>query len=216
MQVGGLDAFSLREVFLSIRTPVEALDFFTVSGPFRDRDRKGELHTSLTWDDFQRWQRLICIVITKGILPRESIETAPRTFARRFAVPDDLRPLLSEMSVRENRALTMFPSQINIRTNDGDASDRRPFLWVEIIVNSLLEAVLATIYVDNLRGANYRLCALVDCSKVFEAKLKRKEYCCHDCAHKALVRRGRAEKEKAAKNRLNTSKSSSKPIKKGK
>jgi hypothetical protein len=45
------DAFAIRDNFLKIKTPSEALDFLSQTGQF------SPLHFNLTWSEFQRWRR---------------------------------------------------------------------------------------------------------------------------------------------------------------
>ncbi len=72
-------------------------------------------------------------------------------------------------------------------------------LYAQVATASALDAIIATIYVDNLRGLQTRLCALEDCDVIFEIATKHgKQYCCNYHAHLASVRRnaGRAKKKK--------------------
>jgi hypothetical protein len=191
---GGVDAFSLRDAFLTVKTPGEALDFLALGGAFRDDDADGNLRDSMTWRDFQRWQEIVRIVLTRGALPLEQVSESEESVCVRYAVPDDLCHILSDLSSEERGWLFMFPTQIAIRADRRPrVNDERPRLCAEVIVDSILEAILAAVYIDGLRGVNYRLCALPDCSEVYEVFSKHERvYCSQACAHKASVRKRRA------------------------
>ena len=194
---GGVDAYSLRDAFLTIKTPGEALDFLALGGPFRDYDADDKLRDSMTWRDFQRWQGIIRIVLTEGTLPLETVSQSEQSVRIRYAVPDDLCQVLSSLSHDERGWLSMFPTQIIIRADQRPrVDDERPRLCAEVIVDSILEAILATAYIDELRGVNYRLCALPDCSEIYEVFSKHARiYCSQACAHKANVRKRRADQK---------------------
>ena len=190
---GDLDAFSLREAFLATKTPGEALDFLAVGGPFRGYDDDGKLRNSMTWRDFQRWQEIVRIVLINGSLPLEKVSESIETVRVRYAVPDDLNHVLSDLSGKERGLLFMFPTHIAIRADQLPSNDERPRLCAEVFVGSILEAVLASVYIDGLRGVNYRLCAFPDCCRVYEVLSNHERaYCSQACAHKASVRKRRA------------------------
>lgn len=50
------NAYAIRDEFQKIKTPSQALDFLSKSGQF------SSLHNSLTWSEFQRWQRFAYLV----------------------------------------------------------------------------------------------------------------------------------------------------------
>jgi hypothetical protein len=69
-----------------------------------------------------------------------------------------------------------------------------------ISVHDVLGALLATVYVDNLFGARFGICARKICGNLFELKSKHeKKYCCYKCAHAEVVQRGRLKNRRAAK-----------------
>ena len=63
-----------------------------------------------------------------------------------------------------------------------------------------LDAILATVYVDKLRGLELQVCALKECNETFEKQSDHgKLYCSNYHAHLASIRRKRAEaKERKA------------------
>ena len=67
-------------------------------------------------------------------------------------------------------------------------------LIAEIIAGTALDAILATVYVDKLRGIEFQVCALKECNETFEKQSDHgKIYCSNYHAHLASVRRMRAE-----------------------
>jgi hypothetical protein len=71
-------------------------------------------------------------------------------------------------------------------------------LIAEVTPATALDAILATVYVDKLRGIEFQVCALKECNETFENQSDHgKMYCSNYHAHLASVRRKRAEaKEK--------------------
>ncbi len=72
-----------------------------------------------------------------------------------------------------------------------------------IFAASALDAILATIYIDQLQGLETEVCALKDCQQVFVRTSKHERwYCCQACAHHASVlnlRPGGPSKQKRRK-----------------
>jgi hypothetical protein len=188
-----IEAFSTRDTFLEIRTPGEALEFLRISGLFRgiDEDKR---HERLSWANFQRWQGIVRILLREGVLPRREVRSTPKAVWVEYAIPENLRPALNDVSVVERGWLSGFPDQLVIRFRENQSPEKRRTLYAEIMVGSTLEAILATAYVDELRGVNYQVCALPDCPRIYEVRSKhQREFCSQACAHKASVRRRRAE-----------------------
>lgn len=74
-------------------------------------------------------------------------------------------------------------------------------LIAEVTPATALDAILATVYVDKLRGIELQVCALKECNETFEKQSDHgKMYCTNYHAHLASIRRNRAEaKKKKAK-----------------
>ena len=74
-------------------------------------------------------------------------------------------------------------------------------LIAEVTPATALDAILATVYVDKLRGIEFQVCALKECNETFENQSDHgKMYCTNYHAHLASIRRKRAEaKEKKTK-----------------
>jgi len=62
----------------------------------------------------------------------------------------------------------------------------------KVVLTDSLVAILATIQVDALRGAEFRICARHDCkSAPFRVEARHKIFCSSDCAHLVAVRKSR-------------------------
>jgi len=70
-------------------------------------------------------------------------------------------------------------------------------LIAEVTPATALDAILATVYVDKLRGLELQVCALKECNETFETESHYgKMYCTNYHAHLASMRRKRAEVKK--------------------
>jgi hypothetical protein len=75
---------------------------------------------------------------------------------------------------------------------DGEAPTAR--LWA----GNALNAIIATVQVDALQGAQFRVCARQDCKNPpFRVEARHKIFCCSDCAHLVAVRNDRKRKAEA-------------------
>lgn len=72
--------------------------------------------------------------------------------------------------------------------------DRRP--TGVITCTGILRALIATLQIDALIGAEYRFCACVGCPNSFKVKRKDQRYCNEDCKHRQVVRDGRERQHK--------------------
>jgi hypothetical protein len=203
-----INAHQLRDAFLSVRTPAQALNWIAASGHFRNLyEDEGFTLARLTWDDFQLWQEFIRGLLRQGFGPRvkgwdqrteHEKQDPDRLF---FVTPDHLSPLLKDLSVAESLWILGSPDELSI--SQGSLFRYREYphpqpLVAEITVSSALEAMLATVYVDRITDTKFQACGLRDCPEIYEVSSKHeRQYCSQACAHKASVRRRRA-KAKAA------------------
>jgi hypothetical protein len=62
-----------------------------------------------------------------------------------------------------------------------------------LVAFNTLEALLATVHVDQLRGARFKFCARPDCRRPFDLTSRHKrKYCSDECGHLMAVRAARA------------------------
>jgi hypothetical protein len=206
-----INAFFTKEAFLDVKTPGEALDFLSLTGHFRIKDEEfPKRHETLSWCDFQRWQELVRILMQKGSLPEREVFVNGKHVGCEFSVPESLRPILAELSVREMMWLSGIPGGLSIDSESKSTKlGSRNQLKARILVPSTLEAILAAVYVDGLNGVQYGKCDY--CGNLFEIETSHaRQYCDQTCAQKAGVRRRRAAakaaKSKAGKPRRTTRK----------
>lgn len=204
-----INAAWLREAFLAVRTPEQALRFLNASGRFRFlRDKADAIDAVLTWSEFQLWQRLIRIILVDNFLHLGSFESPIRDSFIWGPAEDGKYELLSDelqqiaLTVHEPTFYWLQGRATSLQiVSDEELTDpqHRLAMAANVIVDTSLDAILAGIYIDTHSGIEYELCALSDCSKVYEVKSNHQRvYCSQACAHKASVRRRRAE-EKAAR-----------------
>jgi len=195
---GFLNIYDLREVFLDIKTPNEALDFLLLTGCFRFTEVPWlNSRVSMLWSDFRLWQELIRIRLQSGPFPYRSILKDGRDVGCELDVPKQMRCLIQSMSMTELQWLNGVPEGIAIKPlPETRSSDWKSRLIAVIYTKSTLEAILATIYIDELHSPSFHRCP--QCAKIFKEKTKHKrEYCSQKCAQIAGVRRRR----EAAKSR---------------
>jgi hypothetical protein len=211
-----LGPYALREMFLRVRTPDEAIDFLGRSGYFVAFSRGEErVAKTLTWSTFRKWQDLIRYVLSGGEITMREISSGPPRSDSKPGLADHLRFVRREISSHEELHWFGQPKMLRILTqtsckNPEDAVRRQT---VRSVINTgcTLETILATVYIDGLNGINYQLCSLRGCQEPYEVISKHeRKYCSPDCAHKASIRRRLAEKkspEQETKNEVVTSKS---------
>ena len=191
-----LEPYRVREIFLDVQTPGEAIEFLSSSGFFSypTPDGHGGGVLVMTWAEFQQWQELIRRILTDGFLKLKETQEIDGIQRLLLDAPTSTNALLSRVSPREQVWLTGRPQGIVVEPRGGNPG---PFGRDEpvalIPVGNTLEAILATIYLDHLNGFDHALCGLKDCRKIYEVTSKHARlYCSPACAHKASVRRRRA------------------------
>ena len=116
-------------------------------------------------EGFQKWQRLL----------RKAMVLPPKDW---LALRDEFDLLMVWH--------LMHPISFNV-----DWEKEIPVARVPL--SGVLETLIATIQLDKLQGAQFKVCARADCNNPpFRVEARQKEYCSYDCAHLAAVRRSRA------------------------
>ena len=127
--------------------------------------------------DFERWQNFLKAAL---VCPPSKW----KTLQEKFGVSGRIRLVAPAFSVRFEW--------------NSDAPIAR------ITTNSSLEAIIATIWVDALQGAEFRTCARSDCKNPpFRVEARQKIYCSPDCAHLVAVRNSRKRARKGAGRKRN-------------
>lgn len=167
-----IDPWEVRRAFLAMSTEKQIIDFLNQTGRFAfDSGPTG------LWgfDDMREWQNII-----KHLLKQHSSNWHESLPGR---VADQRKLLLLNIATR-------LP--IN-------------FLWEGkhprgvITTTTTLSAILATVFLDRLRGAKIKFCARPDCKKEFRVVSTHKRYYCTPyCAHLESLRRLRAQRKTKA------------------
>jgi hypothetical protein len=240
-----LDAYSLRDSFLKLKSPEEALGLLSLIGQFRRlRDDLGQIDDALTWSEIVGWQKLIRKLQKRSysewfpLLPVRMPEEKALFFKWQFwtnetkdflehiwQVSDEtyfsLQGIPEGLMIRRDMYLTreetwsfftapgatvygslawhhahsnLQKARVNRARGNSEGKQK---LVAEIVPTSALNAILATVYIEKLRGLDLRLCALKECNETFIVESNHgKAYCGNYHAHLASVRRRRAEAKK--------------------
>lgn len=188
-----LDAYALRDGFLRVKTEVEAVSFLLGAGGFRIDEE--EYEEELSWSAFKLWQTIIRSMLIGPPLPDDILDPwngNQETYINYLTDDDKARDLANALGQGKTIYPAPFDFSIGPDGEDRGLVARRP-LTAAIEAKCVLDAILATAYVDGLREIQHRLCALYDCSNLFEVTTKhQREYCPQPCAHKSSVRKQRA------------------------
>jgi hypothetical protein len=204
-----INAGALTEAFLKVETPDDALNFFNQSGRFRyTRDKSDWLESIVTWSEFQRWQELVTIVLLENHLHLGEFESptgemfiwgpgADGQGGVGRMLPEELEPLVLNVAKPTFEWLHGVPTEVMYSTvPDPKDPMNRSTLSAGVITDTTIDAILASVFIDTL-NADFQLCAFPDCPNIFEVTSDHaREYCSHACAHKAGMRRRRAEQKK--------------------
>jgi hypothetical protein len=163
------DAVEVREDFLSIRTPEDALVFFHAYGPWQVKERLATEAAPFKWSQVQRMRGFFeqaLLVASPGDLGDQDIGGA---LWRKWMWGN----LTLELPYRE-------PLVAFARCDD------------------IQSALRASVYLTRLAKSRWSQCAKTDCRKVFERKTKRLQlYCCPEHANIQSTRNAMARQESA-------------------
>ena len=188
-----IDAYRLRQAFLTVSSVTEALDFLNRSGWFKTKDGD-TFQTKLTWEEFIAWQNMVRIRLlygANGTPPEDNVNYSKlgemkQSELRRFYVDRGQEEflggfLLKPLMTREYRGLA--------ERSEGS-------LLANLGAHSTLEAILITCNADDLLGIRYGMCSLPECTNVYEvSSLHVRQYCTQAHAQRASVRRRAAQKK---------------------
>ena len=153
------DAFELRQDFLSVRTPEEALAFFRKYGPWQVKERYANTADPFKWSQMERMREFFEDALTK-----RSVENTPRD-----SKTDDIRKLFENLYLWQNLPLEL-PFQ-------------EPFVAF-VRCNDIQQALRAGIFLSRLGGVKWKRCAKTDCNNLFQCNSNREQlYCNPDCAN---------------------------------
>jgi hypothetical protein len=191
------DGWTVREAFLNIKTIDDLCVFLSDYGVFLDKPGGNmKLKQVTQWQEVIRW--LLSNAPSKwGWFASEGVRV-PVVKNKRGDKVVDYGPLTQfgeaiylQIVSRINFTITFrWATRIAAK---GETAERHT---ASILATDVLTAILATVYVDQLRSARYAICARPDCLKPYEITSRRKRfYCSQPCAHIQSVRRNRAKPE---------------------
>ncbi len=167
-----LNAWDVREEFLSLKSEADFLGFLNRVGHFS----AGVAADSGLWDlkDFKGWQQVF----------REFLKCSPAMWSNYLVKLTAAAPGFNVRLIHMEVELS-GKSRLRIRLS---WQRRSAVIWVAEAVS----AILVTIYIDHLRGLRFRFCARRDCRRPFEITSRhRRKYCQQYCAHLESLRRMR-------------------------
>jgi len=113
----------------------------------------------------------------------------PRGFREKYGVQPG-RPETALQLLNETRRVMEFPLSMEL----GKAVSGI------IALNDAYRMLLATVYIDVVRGIRFKVCARKDCQRPFPLESKHaKKFCCWYCAHITTVRKNRPSKKRRSK-----------------
>ena len=163
-----IDVYQIRNEFFAIKGPEHGLRFFRQYGIFgREHLNYFALTVGLSFADLLRWQ---AILKDCRLTEPSGWEALTRQHERLRNVGDILDS--PELSI---------PHESPIR--------------IKLFCGCVRDAIMASIYLDNLANVKARMCQRSDCGVVYvpESNHKRK-YCSPDCGHLVAVRNNRKHK----------------------
>jgi hypothetical protein len=217
----GKNVYQIRDEFFRANTPAEVFEFLSSYSDFLQPLRENE-ESVLLWADFQRWQQLLKEISLHRFpmnYDGEFVEPGWRFF-RGGRLPEELQSLFSA-NLPETTLdwLQGIASHIDIRKHEPIHLELHPDDGpgkCTVIVHSIVEAILATIYFNDLVGIKYERCLSEGCEEIFEVRTSHeRRYCSNKCAHTQGTRvRRLAAKEKAAKEKAAAEKAAKKKARK--
>src|SRR6202035_3927715 len=153
------DAWTVRSRFLGLRDEGDFLRYLNETGLFLRAEIYGS-DQSWRLEDFRVWQRTLT----------DFLRRRPPVWKKRL----DFVEQNGEQVMRTVHLHTGYP--IEFQWGQG-----RPSVFVATVT---LSAILATVYIDHLRGAKFRLCDRPDCRTLYEIESEHeRRYCRKYCAH---------------------------------
>jgi hypothetical protein len=224
-QYMGKNVYEIRDRFFLANTPTQAFEFLA-SYSFFLAARDGVKELTISWTEFQRWQQLLKLISIHGFpfWYDGSEGGAGPYFYPNLPLPEELRGFYSEPNYSENFPNTVLDDWLWGRATHLEISatskrtmrlqpNREPAKCT-VIVGSIVEAILATIYFNDVIGVTYEKCSRTDCDQIFEVTTNHeRRFCSQKCAHTQGTRERRlattlakhdAAKKKAAKRTVKT------------
>ncbi len=175
---------------------LDPLDDFPLFG-YQMPDLKQNFDEHEFWsDDLMEMKEQVWSAPEQTFLWIQGIPTGLRIERDRYLYREEIAEIFSkpEAHIQNSRAWHDAHAVLARRQAERAAgnAEKKHRLRARVVAGASLDAILATIYLDNLRGIETRVCALNDCDQVFEVR-GRKEYCSNYHAHLASIRKHRRE-----------------------
>lgn len=220
-----VDGWVLREKFLAIRTPDEALQFLRDTGPLirfvryenvkalrRDARKwlRGEGTGHLRPRDrewFKSEARQILREDTSWLRRRIKQPGHPPVEVTFSEMQLLQRAIKDELTCPHDKQTPEWISESPfLRAALPSLMSPLKFLMVTptgatIWPGSGIEAIVATIVLDRAWGAEFRCCRREDCGQVFRVRDPRQLFCTHRCAHLVVVRKSRKRRKRVRRSR---------------
>lgn len=179
--------------FLKVCTPEQGLQFLGATGYFlyapsmHDEFRvisPGFKVTTLSWNAFQTWQKLIRQIVSEGFPHVSENEEDPDGIYVGPTSFQSFRQTIADAPHTTKRFL-QGPHHVKVQ---------QELMSLSIEAFSTMDAVLASLCVDSFAHINRRLCARDGCPQLVVQKTRREKlYCSPKCAHHANVTKIRKE-----------------------
>jgi hypothetical protein len=170
-----IDAWALRDEFLSLKSVADFLGFLNKVGRF-----SGGVAMNGDWElsDLKGWQQVF----------RELLKCSPGRWEEYLARLRTTTPGFNGRLITIDVPVSMkthFQLHLSWQRRSG-----------VIGVSDAVSAILASIYIDHLRGLHFRFCARPDCRRPFEITSRhKKKYCEQYCGHLESLRRMRKRRK---------------------
>lgn len=215
-----VDGWVLREKFLAIRTPDEALEFLRDTGPLirfvRYENVKALRREARKWlrgegighprpGDREWWKseaRQILREDTSWLRRRTKQRGYPPVEVTFSEIQLLQRAIKDELTCPHDKPQPEWISESPfLRAALPSVWSPLQFLIVApdgatIWPGSGIEAIVATITLDRAWGAKFRCCRREDCGRLFRVRDPRQVFCSYQCAHLVVVRNSRKSKKR--------------------
>jgi len=170
-----VDPYWVRDYFARVRTPTEAREFLNVTGLFAKTKKTINLpleQIGFQWATFRAFQDLV---------KKSRLGTVGHLY---------------EVLARTEFEVSL-PKPICVEKEISTDEFGRPEFFVCLEVETALEAIAATIFIEQQAGIACRQCERPACSRIYRVASKHKrQYCSHACARKANKEMKREERSK--------------------
>jgi hypothetical protein len=197
-----IDPWLIRSEFMALRDEQSLIAFLNQTGRWEDESVE-EIEIAEFWG----WQQILkeMLLGPKGYQElRIRVEHIDLTDSRRSWDSLDLAEPF--VSMTRTSAMTTWDRVLSVlaRKFEFPRIDVRPLgiansHFVVAKTQATLDAILLSVHLDRIQGARFKICARLDCQKIFKVKTDhQRRYCTMYCAHIESVRRNRKKNKQFA------------------